>query len=325
MRASASLPLLIGLVTQLPATVALKNDFSAYPQGSQQCLSDSADQSKCSGNTGKEMNQCLCSNQGNFIYDTATCVSKNSPNDLSAVYDTMKNNCAGTGVTIAVSKEAFMSQANAATATTTGSPAPTKGPGSTDDDDSDGNGISKGGKIGLGVGIVFGAIALGLLGWFVWMYSQRRKRRRSQYPSNPSHPDVELYQNNNNDGSRNPTVGGSTLNGYPTSPAPEYAQHNGQFGFAELPPEQQQDKWKELPADQSQNHRNYYDNSPLKSAHSYKHLSGEPLLQNRSELGSDGARSPVPPVELPAEVVYHDTRSVGGARSPESGFRVGGR
>ncbi|KAI2618729.1 hypothetical protein GGS26DRAFT_352436 [Hypomontagnella submonticulosa] len=328
-----SLLLSITLQTQL-SSAAIKNDFSAYPQGSQQCLNDAADQSKCSGNTGTEMNQCLCSNQGNFIYNTAECVAKKSPNDLDAVYDTMENNCAGTGVTIAVSKQAFLSQAQAATATTssttptatTNKPDPTKTADADSDSNKDsGNGdkqlddkaagaISTGAKIGLGVGISFGAVALGLLTWFVFMYSRRRKRASAAL-NDPSHRDVEL----------SPSSGGGPGHPYnpstygPSTPA-EYAQHNGQFGAAELGDRE----WKELPA-------GYYDGGG--NGKEDKRASGVPLL---AELGVDDVRtapshSPAPSqahsyahaAELPADVVYGNTTHTGRDAYRDQGYGPG--
>ncbi|OTB08036.1 hypothetical protein M426DRAFT_218200 [Hypoxylon sp. CI-4A] len=152
--------LLLGVTLQSHIAAALQNDFSAYPEGSQQCLSDAADTSQCSGNTGQQLNQCLCKNRGNFIYDTAQCVAKASPNDLGAVYDTMENNCSGTGVTIAVSKDAFMSQALAATET---SSAPTpSATGGHSSGHSGGGGLSTGEKIGMGAGLGLGIVAAGL-------------------------------------------------------------------------------------------------------------------------------------------------------------------
>lgn len=82
--------LLFSILLQARTSVAqLKNDFTSYPQGSQSCLDNAANATTCSGSTGQELNQCLCRNQGNFIYNTAECVAKQSPKDLDAVYDTV--------------------------------------------------------------------------------------------------------------------------------------------------------------------------------------------------------------------------------------------
>ncbi|KAI0850964.1 hypothetical protein F5Y00DRAFT_23244 [Daldinia vernicosa] len=322
--------LLLSIAVQTQVSLAIDNDFSAYPEGSQQCLYDAADDSKCTGNTGNEMNRCLCSNKGNFIYNTAVCVAKQSSADLNAVYDTMENNCAGTGVTIAVSKQAFLSQAAAATATTSSATPTSTSPTSTSDsptaaspttsDSSSSSGsstLSSGAKIGLGVGIGFGSVALGLLGWFVFAYSRRRRPHHPPAdPNSPHRHDVELSLN-----------GSSVYHPSPLTPLPEYAQHNAQFsGVAELSPATALSGPKELPAD-------YYGGGDKKDGagggggksddggYNDKRSSGVPLL---AELDDGGANSPAP-VELPGSEVYHDTSSVHtpthSAQGLESGYR----
>ncbi|KAI1134188.1 hypothetical protein F5Y05DRAFT_243145 [Hypoxylon sp. FL0543] len=319
--------LLLSITLQAHAAAALENDFSSYPQGSQQCLNDAADQAQCSGSTGQELNECLCKNHGNFIYNTASCVAKSSPADLNAVYDTMSNNCAGTGVTIAVSKDAFLSQAAAATSTASSgtptstssssspsSPSPTSTPTSTSTDSptptptntaaaaASTSGLSTSAKIGLGVGIGFGAIALALLAWFVWTYS--RRRRSAPPSSSPGDHNVELAPNGNNNISSSYV---STL-----TPSTEYA---AQFGVAELANQNQE--WKELPA-------GYY------AGDGDKRGSGAPLL--RAELGTPSpspSPSPTPmhgigvahAAELPGNAVYSDvTRTPPYGRSPQGPY-----
>ncbi|KAL7626284.1 hypothetical protein AAE478_003054 [Parahypoxylon ruwenzoriense] len=298
---SLALPtsLLFGILHQARVSAGVNNDFSAYPEGSQSCLYDAADQSRCSGNTGQELNECLCTNKGNFIYNTAQCVARESSGDLDAVYETLKNNCAGTGVTVAVSKEAFLAQAAAATASSTtspttsptasstGSPAPTPTPTTSETPSATaapGSTISKGGKIGLAIGTSFGAIALGLFAWFVWAYSKRRHRRDSSPPiTGPNNADVELSNHNNNNNSS-----------YVSSPTAEYAQSNSQLGPAELVAAVE---WKELPAE-------YHSKQAKRS-------SGVPLLA--AELDTT---SPPSPVELPTENYSRDERDGHGSHSP---------
>ncbi|KAI1661704.1 hypothetical protein F4813DRAFT_345479 [Daldinia decipiens] len=339
--------LLLSIALQTQVSLAIVNDFSAYPEDSQQCLNDAADASKCTGNTGNEMNRCLCANKGNFIYNTAECVAKESPADLNAVYDTMEFNCAGTGVTIAVSKQAFLSQAAAATATATTSSAtptstsptstlptsasptsasdsPTASPTSSDSP-SGGSTLSSGAKLGLGVGIGFGSAALGLLGWFVFAYSRRRRAdpaaaAAAAANNSPHQHDVELspnaaYTMHNN--------GSSLYAPSPLTPSPAYAHYNTQFGgVAELSPATVHSGCKELPAD-------YYGGGDKKNGsgggtgggYNYKRSSGVPLL---AELEDGRASSPAP-VELPGSEVYNDTSSVHtptrNSQSPEGGYR----
>ncbi|KAK9774225.1 putative Extracellular membrane protein CFEM domain-containing protein [Seiridium cardinale] len=180
--------LLLVLLTPSPPTAyAIENDFSAYPSGSQACLTSSADSSGCTGDTGTEMNECLCKNGGNFIYSTASCVAKDSPSDLETVYATLQNNCEGTGVTISVSEAAFLAQASAATSTTTptatntgttsstGTATTTTSSTSSPTSTATSQGLSTGVKVGIGAGIAIGSIGLALAGVFIWLYSRRRR------------------------------------------------------------------------------------------------------------------------------------------------------
>ncbi|KAK7966031.1 uncharacterized protein PG986_000308 [Apiospora aurea] len=211
---------------------ALANDFSSYPSGAQDCLSRAADSSKCSGNTGKDLNECLCTNKGNFIYNTASCVAKDSPSDLDAVYATLQSNCAGTGVTLTVSKDAFIAKAAAATATTAKSsktksdgstpttssdPDPTSSP--TESSTADKGSWSSTAKVGVGVGIGVGASVLILAGALLWRRYRRRQLWKQQQGGNGD-PGMavmgggrEYHQPPGNPHAPSPYMGGSTYGG----------------------------------------------------------------------------------------------------------------
>ncbi|KAI3336930.1 hypothetical protein HD806DRAFT_22733 [Xylariaceae sp. AK1471] len=239
------IPFLLVLLLQTGSSLAVDNDFSSYPQGSQQCLYDSADQAGCkSADTGADLNQCLCKNRNNFVYNTASCVGKKSPSDTDAVYETLVSNCAGTGVTLSVSKEAFLAAAAAATQTTS-IPSQTSSTASTTSSASSvssttsssqsptptnsgqpsmNNGLSTGTKIGIGVGVGFGVIAAVLAAWFIWAY---QKRRRS------AHSD---RSNDTLGGGSGSSYGGVGAFGIANGPHHEYANDNTQQGAAELAP-----------------------------------------------------------------------------------------
>ncbi|KAI1823583.1 hypothetical protein F4861DRAFT_539909 [Xylaria intraflava] len=201
-------PLLFALF--LPTALSnVTNDFSAYPQDAQACLYNSADDAGCkSAPTGPELNNCLCKNKNNFVYNSARCIAKSDPSDVEAVYDTLSSNCAGTSVTLSVPKAAFLAAAAAATHTTsapsptatstgakpssttsdtTSNPSPTDKPQaeqpSSEHSNSDNGGLSTGAKIGIGVGIgvALGTASVLLAGWFLWM---RQRRRRLAHPIN---------------------------------------------------------------------------------------------------------------------------------------------
>ncbi|ETS80145.1 hypothetical protein PFICI_07674 [Pestalotiopsis fici W106-1] len=175
--------LVLLLLTTSPRLVsAIENDFSAYPSGSQACLTQSADSSGCTGDTGTEMNECLCKNGGNFIYNTASCVALESPSDLETVYATLENNCAGTGVTISVGEAAFLAQASAATssaatASSTASQTSTSTTSSASSTATADSGLSTGAKAGIGAGIGIAAVGLGLIGVFIWWYRRRSNQK----------------------------------------------------------------------------------------------------------------------------------------------------
>ncbi|KAI1752927.1 hypothetical protein F4782DRAFT_106472 [Xylaria castorea] len=227
-------PLLFALLLQTGSLLAIDNDFSAYPEGSQSCLYDSADEAGCtSADSGAELNQCLCKNRNNFVYNTASCVAKKSPSDLNAVYETLSSNCAGTGVTLSVSKEAFIAAAAAATQTTSPTSTSTSTPTNTDSSSSptstnpgqtpSDNGLSTGTKIGIGVGVGFGVIAAALAAWFIWAY--QRKRRSTQ----------SVHSHEISGGGAGSAYGAAGF-GMPNQPRHEYAQDNAQQAPAELDP-----------------------------------------------------------------------------------------
>ncbi|KAI1492487.1 hypothetical protein F5X96DRAFT_667726 [Biscogniauxia mediterranea] len=274
--------LVLSLLLQTAPTIvrALENDFSAYPSGSQQCLYDAADQTTCTGNSGAELNQCLCRNKGNF-YNTATCVAKASPSDLVAVWETLDYNCEGTGVTIAVSKEAFLAQASAVISSST--PTATS-PSSSDAAASTPGTISSTAKIGIGVGIGFASVSLALAAWFVWVYSRRRRSSSSAAQAAAIPPGS----------SAGSTWGASSSADYANAYAPsvEYAHMNTQQGgAAELPP---REIWKQEGAVELPPCEEWKQHSVRKT----NSTANVPLL---AELGEGNGQ--IAPVELPGSTV----------------------
>ncbi|KAI1191633.1 hypothetical protein F5B17DRAFT_247447 [Nemania serpens] len=235
-------PLLSLLLLQTGSSLGITNDFSSYPEGAQPCLYDSADQAGCSsGSSGAELNQCLCKNENNFIYNTAACIARKSPSDADAVYETLSSNCAGTGVTLSVPKQAFLAAASPTTSisTATSTPTPatslstspassptssqtdTSTPGSPGQKSTD-NGLSTGAKIGIGVGIGFGVIVTTLAAWFIWAYHRRRRSGQS------------LHSNEISGGGPGLSYGGAGAFAMGNGTRHEYAQDNTQQGAAEL-------------------------------------------------------------------------------------------
>ncbi|KAK8017526.1 hypothetical protein PG993_013852 [Apiospora rasikravindrae] len=302
---------------------ALANDFSSYPSGSQDCLSRAADSSKCSGSTGKDLNECLCTNKGNFVYNTASCVAKDSPSDLDAVYATLQSNCAGTGVTLTVSKDAFMAKAAAATAaTTTAKPSKTKSDGSTpttssdpdpassptDSSTADKGSWSSTAKVGVGVGIGVGASVLILVGALLWRRYRRGQQWKQQQGGNGD-PGMavmgggrEYHQPPGNPHAPSSYMG-STYGGDGSVAGTIPMQHTGGSGS------QMTGSWHKSPTSPggSTGYWNANDASNRNSLAPPPHhhaQQGQPLL---AELGgeSHAYQQPSAPVELPAQEQSH--------------------
>ncbi|KAI0202722.1 hypothetical protein F4808DRAFT_458440 [Astrocystis sublimbata] len=263
-------PLLVALLLQTGLSLAkIDNDFSPYPQGSQDCLYDAADTAGCvEADTATELNQCLCKNQHNFVYNTAKCVALKSPSDVDAVYETLSSNCAGTGVTLSVPKQAFIAAAEAAsqstsTSTSSSSPSATNTDPTTDHDSS-GNDLSTGTKIGIGVGVGFGVVVAALAAWFIWTYQRRRRFTQRIHSSDMSNGGAGIAYGGGGSGS--------------ADRMPQFAQNNTQQAPAELDP-------------------SGYAATGYTGAEDKRDGTGMPLL---AELGN----SRLAPVELPTQADY---------------------
>lgn len=77
---------LVLLSISRPSVAVFQNDFSDYPAGTQTCLSNASDGSDCTGDTSAEMNQCLCSNGGNFVTNSARCIAQDDPSDMASTW-----------------------------------------------------------------------------------------------------------------------------------------------------------------------------------------------------------------------------------------------
>lgn len=94
-----------------PTSCSVDVDFSAYPDPTQPCLSQAASASGCSddSDTVYDENDCLCSNTGNFILATATCLGEHTDElYASQVYNLMDENCLETETPLSVSRHEFL-------------------------------------------------------------------------------------------------------------------------------------------------------------------------------------------------------------------------
>ncbi|KAM0259345.1 hypothetical protein ACHAQJ_003377 [Trichoderma viride] len=116
-RGWASAPLF--LLFLAPALADVTADFSFYPTGAQQCLSQAATSSKCSGSSVMDLNQCLCGNTNNFIIQAATCIGKNDPSDAVPVYQTLVSACATSNTPLVIAPDDFYGAVSGKLTTTT--------------------------------------------------------------------------------------------------------------------------------------------------------------------------------------------------------------
>lgn len=96
----------------------MTNDFSDYPSGTQSCLDNASDNSRCSGDTVPQMNQCLCSNGGSFVTNAAKCIAKQDPDDLESTYEILSLHCSDSNTPLSISKAQWMAQSSASTSKT---------------------------------------------------------------------------------------------------------------------------------------------------------------------------------------------------------------
>ncbi|RGP65993.1 c2h2 type zinc finger containing [Fusarium sporotrichioides] len=245
------------LALLLTPSLALKNDFSFYPAGAQECLEKNADDASCTGSDAKELNYCLCGlgNYNNdFILGSARCIGQESPNDVDETYDMMNEACSNSNTPMKTSKKDFQQAAHdgettttaagtsaSATASATDTASTTSGTAAastSDASDADADtGLSTGATIGVGVGAAAGGAAI--VGLVIWLWLHRRKKNAEE-----SHPMLPNYESHNN--SPYPPVepkaawGTTPASGWQT-PDPNasgyYAQQKQHAGPVELPPD----------------------------------------------------------------------------------------
>ncbi|KAI0015628.1 hypothetical protein F4780DRAFT_64263 [Xylariomycetidae sp. FL0641] len=117
----------------------ISNDFSPYPEDAQSCLYSAADASGCSGDSGAELNSCLCTNETDFVSMSAYCIGQDADYTLGDVYSLMSTRCAGTGTPLTVSEDEWYEYADvsetllSSTALVTPTTTPTSTPTTTED------------------------------------------------------------------------------------------------------------------------------------------------------------------------------------------------
>lgn len=222
----------LSLLFLLPSALAFVSDFSFYPTNAQPCLNSASSTSKCTGSDAQSLNNCLCSNGGNFITNSAQCLGKSDKADVKAVYNTMADACATSGTPMTVSQQDFFDAADgntktsttstsstatstststsSSTATTTSGTATASATGAADQSDHSG-GLSKGAVIGIAAG----SAAVGLIGLMgLVMFLIRRRRGKTEVESHPMLGQTDYYNHS------------APTTFPPSEPSPDY----GQFG-----------------------------------------------------------------------------------------------
>ncbi|KAK3390753.1 hypothetical protein B0H63DRAFT_122492 [Podospora didyma] len=110
---------LVALILVSVSRAAVTADFSFYPPKSQDCLYKAADKSACGrADTVPLLNKCLCSNTGQFVVNSASCLGQDDPTDVDKVYDTMNNACRNSQTPLSVTKAQFRAAAIQASSST---------------------------------------------------------------------------------------------------------------------------------------------------------------------------------------------------------------
>jgi len=108
------------LIAPLLSLISAQVNFSPYPINSQQCLYNAADSSGCPvDSTPYVINSCLCSNGGNFITNSASCIGSADPSDLQEVWTLMAEYCGDTDTPIKLTESQFIAAAGKTTTSST--------------------------------------------------------------------------------------------------------------------------------------------------------------------------------------------------------------
>ena len=213
------------VVSTLPATLALENNFSLYPPAAQSCLYRAANQSQCTGSDAQQLNSCLCSNQGFFVTSSAECIGSTDRDDVTAVYSIMSQSCNDSNTPLAISEGSFREAAAKAAASTSTSSSPSSTASATNAPPT-----SSGLSTGVIAGIAAGGAAVGLaaLGAAIFLVRRRRRRDEESHPmllstdgptTYPPHdPSSELGHRLSMEHKSSPAAGAPSPSLYSTSP-----------------------------------------------------------------------------------------------------------
>ncbi|POS76779.1 hypothetical protein DHEL01_v204827 [Diaporthe helianthi] len=142
------------------------------------------------------MNQCLCSNGGDFVTNAAKCIATEDPDDMESTWEALRLHCSDSNTPLSISKKEWMAEQSSTTtsakttsntatkstmpttsagrtttATVTTTPAATSSPIQEDS----GTGLSGGTRIAVIAGSVVGGVAvLAAVAFIFWRYRKPR-------------------------------------------------------------------------------------------------------------------------------------------------------
>lgn len=260
------------LLLTSPTQASVDVDFSAYPASARSCLTEAVATSGCSSkDTVSEMNDCLCSNSGNFVLDSADCLGGlGSADTMSKVYEIMQQSCSETKTPLSISEAQWLAEGNEETAvtstvtttigtmvltfSTTITPASTASSTSasttstsrtkSDDEDEDEESstdeheddeLSLSAKIGVITSSIAGAMTLACIACMIIFFTKRKKDKQLLAEARAA---AARAQDKDKDQNRNLLSPGAMTPGLP-SPAGQggVTGHEGQvFGATVVPP-----------------------------------------------------------------------------------------
>lgn len=256
------------LLLTSPTQASVDVDFSAYPASAQSCLTQAADTSGCSSeSTVSEINDCLCSNSGDFVLDSARCLGGigSSAELMSQVYDNMQQSCSETKTPLSVSEAQWLAEGqkddtvtstitttigtNVLTFSTTITPTPTttstyttstaraysdEEDEHTDDDEDDELSLSA--KIGVITSSIAGAMTLACIACMIIFFTKRKKDKQLLAEARAA---AARAQGKDKDQDRSLLSPGAVTPGLPSPAGPGgVAGYEGQqvFGASVVPP-----------------------------------------------------------------------------------------
>src|SRR6201996_2544530 len=83
---------------------------TTYP-AAQPCFDSATATAKCDNSSTAKFNACTCSNNGNWLDLSAKCIGATDKSELTAIYNSLASNCAGSNTPIVYSLDRWLAVA----------------------------------------------------------------------------------------------------------------------------------------------------------------------------------------------------------------------